>query len=484
LLAGTVAGAASIAARPAFAEATKRTFRGGEEGRQRTAQNIQDFENAGATPSAGQATQLRRVQATESLLSKTPGAAGKMVAAGEKMSSDLGTNLEKLASQLAPKASGEQAGRAITQGVTGEGGFITQFKEKSKANYDALDDFVKKGAPFVLPKTAQALDDLTRPIPGAEKTSKFFVNGTIRSIKEAMDADLKAGNNTIPYEAVKKIRSIVGENLADAPFAGDVPRSQWKKLYSALSDDIEANAGSAGKAAQDALARANKYHAAGMKRIDVISSVIDKNGGPEAVFRAATSGAKEGATTLRSVMQSLPKDAQKMLSASVLRRLGRATAGKQDDLGEAFSTETFLTNWNTLSPQAKATLFDRYGAGFRADMDTVAKVAANLRTGSKVFQNPSGTGQTVAQATTAGMFALSVLRGDVASASAIATGVGTANLTARLMTNPKFVKWLATTTKAPAKALPALIVQLEKGTEDEKEFAAMLRRQNTLNLRK
>jgi hypothetical protein len=46
------------------------------------------------------------------------------------------------------------------------------------------------------------------------------------------------------------------------------------------------------------------------------------------------------------------------------------------------------------------------------------------------------------------------------------------------------VKWLATTTKAPAKALPALIVQLEKGTEDEKEFAAMLRRQNTLNLRK
>jgi hypothetical protein len=476
VLAGTLAGIATTGVRPALAEATKRLFRGGEAGRQRTAQNIQDFEAAGTTPSAGSATQSRRVQAAESFLSKLPGSAGRMAAKGDQLSKDLGSNIERLASQLSPKASGEQAGRAITKGVTGDDGFIAQFKTKSAQNYDQLDNFVKKDAPFALPKTTQALDDLTKPIPGAEKTSKFFVNSTIRSIKEAMDADLGAGKNTIPYEAVKKIRSIVGEQLADAPFAGDVPRSQWKKLYSALSDDIEVNAAGAGQQAKDALSRANRYHAAGMKRIDAISAVIDKNGGPEAVFRAATSGAKEGATTLRAVMQSLPNEARKVLSASVLRRLGRSTPGKQDALGEAFSTETFLTNWNTLSPQAKAVLFDRFGSAFRQDMDAVASVASNLRSGSKVFQNPSGTAQAGLGAATAGAFALSVLQGNVGTATAIGGGVATANLASRLLTYPRFVKWLAKTTKAPPQALPALLVQLEQGASgDEKEFARLVR---------
>ena len=59
VLAGTVAGIATTAARPVLAEGTKRLFRGGEAGRQRTAQNIADFEASGATPSAGSAAAWR-----------------------------------------------------------------------------------------------------------------------------------------------------------------------------------------------------------------------------------------------------------------------------------------------------------------------------------------------------------------------------------------------------------------------------------------
>jgi hypothetical protein len=476
--AGLLGAVAPSAARVAIAEGSRRLLRGGgEQARQKVAQNIQDFENAGAgTPSVGQAAESRIARSTESLLAKTPGASGRMAEKAETLAGNLGSNIERLATQLAPKASGEQAGRAITKGISGEGGFIEKFKQISTKNYDALDAHVKKDAPFALPKTAAALDELTKPIAGAEKTSKFFVNSTIRSIKDAMDADLKAGNNTIPYEAVKKIRSIVGENLADAPFAGDVPRSQWKKLYAALSDDLETNARGAGQKAQDALTRANTYHAAGMKRLDVLSTVIDKNGGPEAVFRAATSGAKEGATTLRSVMQSLPADAQKTLSASVLRRLGRAKAGSQDDLGEKFSTETFLTNWNTMSPQAKAALFDRYGAGFRHDMDAVAKVTANLRDGSAVFRNPSGTGQSLAQSTLAATAILSVLNGNFGVAGAIGGGVAAANGAARFMTNANVVKWLAKSTKAPVSALPALLNQAAQSHDaDLREIARLVK---------
>lgn len=475
-LAGIVGGAGPSALRAGTAAGTRQLARGGEQGRLNTAQNISDFERAGGQASIGQATESRATRATESMLQKTPGGAGRMVAKGEEQGQKFGANIERLAAELSPKASGEQAGRAITKGVTGEGGFIDQFKAKSSANYDALDKFVKKDQPFVLPKTVAALDQLTAKIAGAEETSKFFINSKINDIKGALSADLEAGGNTLPYEAVKKIRSIVGEQLADAPFNGDVPRSQWKKLYSALSDDISVNAKSAGPEAESALVRANQYHAAGMKRLDTISSVIDKNGGPEAVFKAATSGAKEGATTLRAVMQSLPEDAQKTLSASVLRRLGRATAGRQDELGEKFSTETFLTNWNSMSPQAKTALFDRYGKGFRSDMDAVAKVAANLREGSAVFRNPSGTSQAGAQIAAGTTFLTSLLTGHLMIAGGVAAAVGGANIAARVMTNPTAVKWLAQTTKAPKNALPALLNRAA-GSDDQdlRDFAAYLK---------
>lgn len=48
-----------------------------------------------------------------------------------------------------------------------------------------------------------------------------------------------------------------------------------------------------------------------MDRLDTIDHVVTKNGGPEMVFQAAMTGTKEGATTLRAVMRSLPMDARK-----------------------------------------------------------------------------------------------------------------------------------------------------------------------------
>jgi hypothetical protein len=162
-----------------------------------------------------------------------------------------------------------------------------------------------------------------------------------------------------------------------------------------------------------------------------------------------------------------------MISATVLRRLGLAKAGVQGDLGDQFSTETFLTNWNLLSKEAKSTLFDRYGPTFRKDMDTIAKVAANLRQGSQVFRNPSGTAQAQTQAATAGAFALSVLTGQVAAAGTIAAGVGVANLLARVMTNPRFVRWLARSTEFPKGSYAAQVSQLAHlaRNEDDRDLA-------------
>jgi hypothetical protein len=220
--AGSLAPGVASFAGPA---ATRAGFRGGEEGRQTVAQNIETFNKAGTTPSVGQATESRALRGAESLLSRTPGGAGPMIAKAEGQADDLAKIVEKRASELAKKTSGEQAGRQIQREVSGEGGFIDQFKAKQGALYDELDKFIPANTSVSVSKTRQALDDLNQSIKGAENVSKFFQNSKIKGIQEALEGDAgKSGQ--LPYEALKKLRTLVGREMTDAGIASDVPRSK------------------------------------------------------------------------------------------------------------------------------------------------------------------------------------------------------------------------------------------------------------------
>lgn len=472
MLASVAGGMAPGVVKSLAAEGTKRLIRGGASPEQ-VQQNIDDFKAVGAQPSVGQATENRAMRATESTLARTPGAAGVMAKRASDQADDIGQHLERTAGSLAPKATAEQAGRAIQRGISGEGGFTEQFRSTQGQLYDKLDDFIPKDQRVNVSRTRDALSKINQEIDGAPELSRFFKNSKIGEIRAALEADVTgardpltlAPGDRLPYEALKKVRTLVGQELENASLVDSVPRSKWKALYGALSSDLEAAAKEAGPKATAAYTRANNYTRAGMRRLEVVQNVIERNGGPEAVFKAATSGTKEGATTLRAVMQSLPTEGQKTVAATVLRRLGRAKPGVQDDLGEAFSTETFLTNWNSMAPEAKVVLFNRFGPEFRKNMDTVARTASNLRAGSAVFRNPSGTAGAAATYTTAGAAVMAVLTGNPGTAAAIGAGVGGANLTARLMTHPPFVAWLAKATRAPVEAYPALVTQLTRSSD-------------------
>jgi hypothetical protein len=200
-----------------------------------------------------------------------------------------------------------------------------------------------------------------------------------------------------------------------------------------------------------------------------LQRVINKNGGPEAVFKSATSGTKEGATTLGKVMDSLGPDERKTVTAAVLNKLGKATAGNQNAAGDEFSMSTFLTNWNNLSKPARSVLFDGYGPKFAENMDRIARVASNIRTGSKYLSNPSGSAITGAQLGTVGALTMSILSGNIGTAGAIAGGLATANLTAKALTNPRFVSWLAQQTKVPVQNVPAQVAVLKQVADRQKD---------------
>lgn len=298
--------------------------------------------------------------------------------------------------------------------------------------------------------------------------------------EQVAEAVTGMADNRLPYQALTKLRTLVGRELDNYSLADSVPRDKWKALYGALTRDMEAAATT--PQAKQAWSRANAYYAARSKRIDNIAHVVDKSGGPEAVYRAAFGNTKEGATTLRSVMQSLPKEAQSEVSASFIRRMGRATGSQQNADGDVFSMETFLTNWANMSPEAKRVLFDRHGLGFRQDMDKIARMADRIREGSAVFRNTSGTGrlislitQSAGAASTAGGLLGTGRPGAAAAVLATAAGgAALANGVSRLMTSPGFVRWVAKNGEKPIGELipQARLLREIAEREDNKDLDA------------
>lgn len=319
-----------------------------------------------------------------------------------------------------------------------------------------MDRLIPGNTSVPMMRTQQTLSALTTPTPGARATSGSLINPRIAQLANDMATDLKAGGGAgIPYDAVKNIRSRIGEELSDFALSADRPTAQYKRLYAALSQDMEDAARQRGPEVMQAVKRANGYFRASAERLEQLERVVDKNGGPEKVFQAVMSGTKDGGTTLRAVMQSLPKEGQRAVTGAVIKRMGMATPGHQGAAGDTFSAQTFLTNWNNVSAEAKRALFDRHGQQFSANMDQVAKVAENIRNGSKVFANPSGT----ANRSAAYGYVISLLgslgTGHVGAFGGLAAGGLSANVLARAFTNPAFVTWLARSTTVPIGALPA-----------------------------
>ncbi len=498
-LAAGVAGAMVPALPAAVKAAARSVMRGGEAGRQRVIENIKTFEDAGAgTPSVGQATESRAARATESILAKTPGAAGRMTAKAEAEALGLGTKVEDMAAKLAGRTGAAPAGRAIKGGLEH---FVDDFKGTSGKLYDALDTHIPPDTQVSLPATRKALSELNADIPMAPELSEWFKNHKIVGIGKAVESDVAAkapkptflqvgkrpapsGHGSepvvmlgpdskplvtgqtqgkpagLPYEALKKLRTLVGNEISDGALTSDVPRSKWKALYAALSRDMGAAAKAAGPKAEAAFVRANNFHRAGMQRIEDVLQPIVAKGDPEDIFQAAISGTKEGASTISGVMKSLPPESRKVVTATMLRRLGLAQPGKQNELGEVFSSETFLTNWNRISQDAKRVLFAPLSDQHRADLDKIAKVAANMREGSKVFANPSGTGQVVTAQVPAWTAIALALTGNPGSAALVGGAPIAANYAARVMTSPKTVRWLAQTSRMPVEQLPAQLNNL------------------------
>lgn len=393
---------------------------------------VNTFKQAGAMPSVGQATDNVFLHGLENLAAKFPGGAGVMQKFIENQQKSLGARART-------GVSTEDAGRAIEKGVTGEGGFL----DRTKSTWNKLDDLVAKkipaGSAYQPSNTIQALDDLTRPVRGAEKTTGALVNPKIAEMRNNLSADLQANNGKVPFEALRALRSKVGSMLDNALVTG-IPGGELKKVYGALSKDLGAAATQAGAGGE--FARQNNYYRARMSRIEnVLERVIGKGKQPEDIFKAFNPTDPDQANKVRSVLRSLSPAERQVVSEAAVNRLGKATPGKQNEFGETFSSETFLTNWNKLSPGAKAQLFP--DAPLRDNVNKMASAAAQIRSGKGIYANPSGTAGSFAAYSVYASPIAALATGSMAPLLAAGGAAGSALIGAKMMTNPKVVEWLA-----------------------------------------
>ena len=421
-----------------------------------TSERLANYIDAGVTPSLGQVTQKQGIQTVELILGNIPGGSGKIASVASKAQDDLGKAALKIATKNINKtlpATEVQVGRVIKNGikdgVNSSNGFVGRFQSKAGVLFGDVDKFIKKDSLISLNGTIKSLEDLVTPIKGAEATSLVFKNQFLDDILKGFNTDLAKNGGRMPYQAIKSIKQKIGNKLSSFDLINPVDKTQLKLVYGALSKDLEAYLKGNVKGL-NALSRANKYYKSGLNRIDNYLEPIFKTSDPDRIASLLLNTGKEGATRLNAIKKSLTTEQYDVFLSNIMERMGRLQPGQalSGDLVEGagkFSSETFLTNFNRLSVEAQEALFKGKGwtSGMKKDFTDILKISNFIRLSGRTFKNPSGTADRIV-----GQGMMLGAAGSLAVNPAFALVglplvIGSSRVVAGLMTNPRFIKWLA-----------------------------------------
>ncbi len=431
--------------------AAKALMGGGKE----AAQRLQAFQRLGVTPRAGPVTGNPAIQAAEQGVYSTPGGAGVMQRAFDTTIGELTAASKRISGKFGPVLESEGLGKTIRAGSEKAAErLMTSADKLYKTAYKNFD----RNTPVDITAISDALEAVIRPLSGSPRLLKRFA-GEHEKLLEDFVKDAELG--VVTFDAIRKIRTTIGKQLNKPDLVGDEQRAAYASLYGALTETLDNTiAVKAGPAAQKAWGRANKWYAkARANRIDFLNEIAKKKT-DEQITRFVLAGKNEGGTILSKLRKSLLPEEFDAVSGTVLHQLGRANPSAQslgDDIFEAatdFSPNTFMTNWARLSPGAKRALFEgtRY-AKLKPHLDDLARVSEALKDADK-FRNYSNTARNVLWGTlfTGGGYGThgtvlasgTVDAGEALLGAAVAGGatVTSSYGAARLLTSPRFVRWL------------------------------------------
>jgi hypothetical protein len=385
---------------------------------------VKEFAEAGITPTVADVSESNTVKSIQKFLEKTPGASGKIENTRKAVVSQIEDKLGKIA--VYPEVSKQQAGEVIQEGAER---YVNRFKNTSSKLYNKLDKFVGKDELIDISNTSNLLKNQIDEFAKTPELANIINNSEGGNILNKIIKDADTYEGKIPYQAIKKYRSLIGASIGDKFKIGDADRQLLKNVYATLSDDMKTAFATKGDDALLSFNKANEFYKAGAEKIESQLSKVINSKVPEDVYKNAISGTKLGGTKINSLMKGLEPKEKDIVRSQVIKQLG------YKDAEGTFNPAKFFTEYNKISTEAKNAIFN---SEQKTSLNGLMRVISRLKD-VDARANFSNT------ASHALLPMLSV--GAWFQPVGIASAIGTANVSARLLTSPKFINWLTTGTK-------------------------------------
>lgn len=314
--------------------------------------------------------------------------------------------------------------------------FTKQSAERGSRLYDKAYT-ASQGVKIKPLKTVNAIDEQI-----ARLSENPAENGSLINQLNAFKENISKG---VSVQGLRDARTQLSQGVFDGKLRSGTEQAMWKQVLGNIADDIDGGLQQAGRGDTAAKFRAaDKFWADRVEHIDkALEPLIGKDKSGEQIVQtieSMTRGGGGGNARLSRVMSQMTDQEAGNVRATVIDRMGRASAGQQNAEGDAFSAATFLTNWSKMTPQAKATVF---GDGkLRSSLNDIARIAEATKA-AQALANHSNTGIAIG--------------GNVGVGSALAVthpvaalfGAGSQYLTGKLMASPRFARMLASTARMP-----------------------------------
>jgi hypothetical protein len=403
------------------------------------------------TPTAGAVTQGKGAARIEGALEQAPTATTRMMEQVEKVVKETENAVSRLASRIGNARSQQETGVVVQKAVDNA---VTKYHQKVHVLEESLKDKIGEDTLFSLDNVRALRDEWKLKIAQLPEYMEPKYKPAMQELDRLLTAAERYGGD-VPYSRFREARTnfrIVSEDFqSDAQM-----RPLFSELYRTMTADLKDGVARVGLEVAEEFDKTMRFQATWKEANQKTFEKITRMEAPERAYRYLINERKDGGTMLAKLKEEFTDDEWGDISSTVLRKMGFKNFGNEMDVD--FSIATFMTNWRSISKEAKDAFFGAHGAELRGNLDELAVLISDLEKSSRLrnFSNTAGAVRALDDLAALGMdisqlglsAATNNTGGLVGSVTKLAGNVlgrlFMPNQIAKMITNPDFVKWLAT----------------------------------------
>jgi len=431
LIGGVVGGAAPTVGLPAAAQAKSTVQnlaqRGLRKALQVSPEKVKTFERAGLEPTLADVSQSRSLKSTQNILREIPIIGTPL----QKSINKTQQAIEKLNTSTTQAQAGEIAQKGLRK-------FQQRGEEIAGKLQQRMRTYVTPDEGIEITNTLEYIQQV--PQFATQEAKQQFGASAVGKEFSKLQNIAKRNEGKVPYEDLVFFRREIDDKINNFGFLGfDKQQGQLKNLRAQIQRDIGNLFEQKGGDALNAFQRHNKFYSNFARKNEEIVNRLLKNKTATQTFKDIINNAKVDAKNARTVLNSLKGEEKQVFSESLISELGQSPQNE-------FAPTTLARKFKALEPESQEIILNgipkESRSQFRSVIDSIDLIKDTLD-----LANKSRTAYTNTLT--------KILTGVGIGYAGSAIGVGKAALLAlggrgvssKLLTNPKFIKWLAETEK-------------------------------------